>query len=289
MKRKYYLIDTENVGDQWFGLMDKMKKKDRMVAFYTENHSKRLEEFLLRQVNNPHMIWLECAIGNNALDYQLLGVLAYLIIKHPKASFCIFSNDKGYQKTVDFWLSRGVRICQKYPNQKKKKKDKKKMKQAQKGQNAETKQQDRQKKAVPASGTKKKTETLTEKQYVSKIAGFVPVSDLNGWYCSLTVILGQQAGREWYQKFRQDIQMQNKLAKYCVSDAYTRGVGLVALALQAHGLDTSKAEKAYKIIQAHDRQDLNGIKMDMDKITEPKGQNAYYKTLRPLIPLLKNM
>jgi len=35
-------------------------------------------------------------MGNNALDYQLIGVLSYLIAKHPKALFCIYSNDKNY-------------------------------------------------------------------------------------------------------------------------------------------------------------------------------------------------
>jgi len=126
LKRKYYLIDTENVGDKWYGLLDKVKKKDKIVTFYTENHSKRLEEFLLKHVNNSQIIWLECTVGNNALDYQLVGVLAYLIVKHPKASFCIYSNDKGYQKSVDFWQSRGVRISQKGLDEKKKEKKKNK-------------------------------------------------------------------------------------------------------------------------------------------------------------------
>ena len=58
LKRKYYLIDTENVGDKWYGLLDKVKKKDRIVTFYTENHSKQLEEFLLKHVNNSQIIWL---------------------------------------------------------------------------------------------------------------------------------------------------------------------------------------------------------------------------------------
>ncbi len=56
LKRRYYFIDTENVGDKWFGLLDKCKKKDRIITFYTENHSKRLEDFLIRQVNNPRVI-----------------------------------------------------------------------------------------------------------------------------------------------------------------------------------------------------------------------------------------
>ena len=90
MSRKYYLIDTENVGDRWFDMPSKIRKKDRIITFYTEHHSKQLEKYLIKQVHNPKILWLECAAGNNALDYQLMGVLSYLIAKHPKASFCLY-------------------------------------------------------------------------------------------------------------------------------------------------------------------------------------------------------
>jgi len=290
------LIDTENVGDRWFGLMEKMKKKDRIVTFYTENHSKRLEEFLLRQVNNPRIIWLECAVGNNALDYQLVGVLAYLVAKHPKASFCIYSNDKGYQKTVDFWTSRGIQISQKCPGQKKaKKKNKKKMRQIKKSQETEiktqaTKTQITKEKVLPENCTLgNKLEKLTAEQYVDKIAGSVPVSNLNGWYCALTVILGQTEGREWYQKIRHDTHKREFLSKCFTGDKYVRGVNLTALVLHANHLDADRAQEAYQIIQSHDYKDLNAIKIAFDKFMVPKAQNKYYKVLRPIIALLKEL
>lgn len=91
-----------------------------MIVFYTINHSKGLEEVFLRQVHHPQIIWQECMIGNNALDYQLIGVLAYLIVRHPKASFCIYSGDKGYDTPVDFWRERGIRISRNSADTKKK-------------------------------------------------------------------------------------------------------------------------------------------------------------------------
>lgn len=297
MKRKYYLIDTENVGDRWFGLMEKMKKKDRFVIFYTQNHSKRLEEFILRQINNPRIIWLECAVGNNALDYQLVGVLAYLVVKHPKASFCIYSNDKGYQKTVEFWTSRGIQISQKCPGQKKKekKKDKKKTKQIKNNQGTEIKAQSsrmqapKERKLSEACILGKKQEKLTDEEYVDKIAGSVPVSNLNGWYCALTVILGQTAGREWYQKIRNDMHHRELLSKFFTGDRFVRGVNLTALVLHANHLDAGRAQEAYQIIQSHDYRDLNAIKIDFDKFMEPKAQSSYYKVLRPIVSLLREL
>lgn len=270
LKRKYYLIDTENVGDKWYSLLDKVKKKDKIVTFYTENHSKRLEEFLLKHVNNSQIIWLECTVGNNALDYQLVGVLAYLIVKHPKASFCIYSHDKGYQKTVDFWQNRGVRISQKGLAGKKKEKKKNKPEKKKKG------AQDVQK-------------TFTEEQYLIEIAKSIPITNLNAWYCALTVILGQQKGRNWYQKIRSDQKLCDRLAQYCAGDHSERGIRLTSLVLCAAKLDTSQAEPIYKMIQSHDRKDLHMIKTQLDRMLGKKGQNPYYKAVRPVVLLLKDL
>jgi len=298
LKRKYYFIDTENVGDSWLKLVKKLKKKDRIITFYTENHSKCLEEFLVRQVNNPKIIWLECAVGNNALDYQLLGVLAYMIAKHPKASYCIYSNDKGYQKTVAFWQSRGIQMKQKFPEQKyldqKKKRDKKQKKKHKQSKKTKAKNQtklfmQKQSMYLDACDYKGNQTKLTEEQYVFEIAKSIPFSNLNGWYCALTVILGQKSGREWYQKIRRDVLMREDFSKHFTGNSDERCVNIVTLALYAHDLDTDKAKNIYEIIRAHHYKDLNAIKMDFDKIPELKTQTKYYRVLRPLVALLKDL
>lgn len=334
MKRKYYLVDTENVGDNWFGLLDKIRKKDRIVTFYTENHSKRLREFLLRQVNNAQIIWMECAVGNNALDYQLVGVLGYLIVKHPKASFCIYSNDKGYQKTAEFWESRGIHVTLKGSDQKKKakkeekraekKKDKKKGAQEKTGQdspldcktcssaakhpgnnvtastpeqpvnqsanNAPVSMSSQPAGSTSASPTKKKKKLSTQ-QYVTEIAKSVPASNLNGWYCALTHVLGQEAGRTQYEKIKESAQTREQLSKYCGGDRYSRGVHLTGLVLQANHLNADMGEKAYQIIQAYGTNELTKIKIELDKMIGQPSQhkNHYYNALRPVIALLHSL
>lgn len=291
LKRRYYFIDTENVGDKWFGLLDKCKKKDRIITFYTENHSKRLEDFLIRQVNNPRVIWLECTPGNNALDYQLIGVLAYLVAKHPKAAFCIYSNDKGYQKTVDFWNNRGIQICQRSPNQKKKavKKGKKKEKKSKKNLIPDITVQNYMKKDLTETCVPTENPLpVTAEQYVDSIAECIPISNLNGWYCALTVLLGQETGREWYQKIRQDAQMREILSGYFHGDKRKRSIRLITLTLHAYQLDTNKAQDAYHIIASHRCQNLGAIKIDFDKLTDHPSQQNYYKVLRPLIALLRD-
>lgn len=276
MSRKYYLVDTENVGDRWFDIPRKIRKKDRIVTFYTEHHSKHLEKYLIKQVHNPKILWLECATGNNALDYQLMGVLSYLIEKHPKASFCIYSNDKGYQAAVDFWTSRGIKVCQKgfeVPKKKKAKKEKAKKK----------------KEVLPASSREKMVEkgNMTEEQYVTKIARSVPVSDLGSWYHALTAILGQERGRDWYLKIRDDAKIRAAFSKHYKGDKDSRGVNLVATVLKRHDLDVANAEDAYRIIQSHNPKNIKAIKADFDKKFGKNPSQKYYKVLRPLFRVIK--
>lgn len=258
-KRKYYLIDTENVGDRWLGLPGKLKRKEKIITFYTENHSKHMEKFFMDHAHNPKIQWLECAAGSNALDYQLIGVLSYLIAQHPKAAFCIFSNDKGYQATVDFWKSHSIDITQKIYEVKDKKKSKKKKgkkKKANEGKNMAA----RAPSAAGAPGA-----TRPEEQYALEVARSLPASDLNSWYNVMTMLLGQEAGREWYRTFRQDAQLRKRLSQYCVGDSNTRSVKLVETIFRRFGFDVSHAKASYEIIQSHGFKNLSAIKVGFDK------------------------
>lgn len=325
LKRKYYLIDTENVGDRWFELLQKIEKKDQVITFYTENHSNRLKEYLLTQVHNPKILWLECATGNNALDYQLIGVLAYLIAKHPKASFCIYSNDKDYRNTVEFWQNRGIDVRQKgfaEVKQKKEKKKKGKSKQAErqkagKDRPSEQKKAEKQRQPEPQKAGKIRPSEqkargraqspvkgilsspsrmslqmprrgkLTEEQYVREIAKSVPLSDLGGWYQTLTAMLGQEAGRNWYLRIKDDAELRDNLSRYYMNDVDDRGVNLVAAVLNLHDLDVSRAEEAYHIIQSHSRKNLKAMRADFDKQFGKKPPQKYFKVLRPIIRVIK--
>lgn len=110
MKRRFILVDTENVQNRWFELLGNLREKDKIIVFYTENHSKKLQDYLEVSKGGKRLRWVECISGEDALDYQLLGVLSYLIYIHPKADYTIYSNDKGYQDAVSHWKDKGVRI-----------------------------------------------------------------------------------------------------------------------------------------------------------------------------------
>lgn len=145
-------------------------------------------------------------------------------------------------------------------------------------------------KMIPAAAAGEKIAgqgKLTEEQYVTEIAKSVPVSNLGGWYQALTAILGQEKGRDWYLKIRDDSELQETLSKYCTDDEYFRGVNLIATVLDVHGLDVAKAEDAYRIIRSHNRKNLKAIKADFDKKFGKKPQQGYFKAIRPLIRVIK--
>ncbi len=110
MKKRYLLIDSENVQNRLFEILEKSRKKDKIIIFYTVYHSGRLEGFLRTNHNKKNIEFVECMTGNNALDLQLMGVLAYLVQKHPKRGFVVYSNDKGYVTAVKHWQKLNVDV-----------------------------------------------------------------------------------------------------------------------------------------------------------------------------------
>ncbi len=277
MKRKYYLIDTENVGDRWMNLPDKIDKKDRLIVFYTDHHSKTLEKCLMKQLHNPHIIWLECMAGNNALDYQLIGVLSYLITKHSNASFYVYSNDKDYCETVEYWKSRGIRIVQELYEVIEKKKGKKKKK--------------KKKKSADTAALESAAATYTgnfagledQKQLLIEIARVVPVRRMNRWYTALTAFLGQENGRAQYRQFKDKEQLRTALSEYLEGDGRQQQIGLLRLALKYGNLDPDQAENIYQIIMLHGCKNLSAIKCALDEKFGMQPPQRYYAVVRPFI------
>ena len=106
---KIYLVDTENVAAEWSVLADKAKKKDLFILFYT-NDSQRLSYHDLRLCSKNKLEYVRCHAGQNALDFQLVSYMGYLIRKTPEAKYIIVSRDKGYDPVVQFWKEEGIRV-----------------------------------------------------------------------------------------------------------------------------------------------------------------------------------
>lgn len=107
MAKKVYLVDTENVGAVWKHLFQLAANTDDIYLFYTENTpflSYNDLEYILSYKERFTMI--KCYTGNNALDFQLVSYLGFLMKTGAKTQYIIVSNDTGYDAMVHFWNDR---------------------------------------------------------------------------------------------------------------------------------------------------------------------------------------
>ena len=121
-----YLIDTENVRVSWTDILYCAKPGDAVYVFYTEN-SPRIHignlDFLAEC--RARVEYVECyktgEVGDNALDFQLVSMLGYLIagsvdMRRPEVYF-IVSCDGGFDATVKFWRRNNILIQRLVPEQ----------------------------------------------------------------------------------------------------------------------------------------------------------------------------
>lgn len=111
MAKKFYLVDTENVGSVWVDLIPTLGKQDCLLLFYTVNSSGISYEDLLKLAGQEEKYqMIQCFTGRNGLDFQLVSYLGYLIKSNTKAEFIIISNDIGYDAVVRFWSAKDISV-----------------------------------------------------------------------------------------------------------------------------------------------------------------------------------
>ncbi|MBQ7266366.1 MAG: hypothetical protein IJS61_09740 [Firmicutes bacterium] len=106
---KTYLVDSENVGESWIDLLG--DDESQFLIFYTE-HSPRIDyEHVVRLINSKNEIeFIHCYKGNNALDFQSVSYLGYLLCSKKTGEMIIVSNDTGFDAVVNFWKEQGLDV-----------------------------------------------------------------------------------------------------------------------------------------------------------------------------------
>lgn len=107
-----YLIDYENVKCDGLNGITKLTKDDKVIIFYSDNADK-LTFGLHKRINEAvaDISYIKVEVGmKNALDFQLVSYLGYLIAQDLNNTYHIISNDAGFNSVVKFWLKRKVTI-----------------------------------------------------------------------------------------------------------------------------------------------------------------------------------
>lgn len=105
-----YLVDFENVTSAGISGIQRLTKEDKVYIFYTVNAANMSFAAHLNLLSSPaEVIYYNVSSGGkNALDFQLSSFLGYLISKGEDKSFCIISNDKGFEYVKSFWERSGL-------------------------------------------------------------------------------------------------------------------------------------------------------------------------------------
>ena len=101
---RLFLIDYENVNAAGLHGIGQPSADDRVILFYSQSAStlsfEIMDEMLSASIM-PERICLEHS-GKNALDFQLVTFLGYLVAKNFADEYYIVSKDAGYQAAISF-------------------------------------------------------------------------------------------------------------------------------------------------------------------------------------------
>lgn len=85
---RHFLVDSENVNDNWLMLFDMADEDDEIVVFYTKKspHMSYMSVIRLMENNSINVRFEECYEGTNALDFQLVSYMGYLMGRNDTRS-----------------------------------------------------------------------------------------------------------------------------------------------------------------------------------------------------------
>lgn len=107
-----YLIDFENIGNKWAGVMEDAGKGDVAVLFYSDNAPKAMLDQLEKAERRGIVLkFRHCVCGRNGLDFQLASELGYLIGTGTEGDYVIVSDDSGYDVLADYWKTAGQSVA----------------------------------------------------------------------------------------------------------------------------------------------------------------------------------
>lgn len=251
---RIYLIDSENISDEWVDLLDTIGQRDAIFVFYTgkSTHINCERVYKLMRHGMGRVQWIRCFEGNNALDFQLVTELGAKISKGEAAEYIIVSRDNGYNCVIRYWTERGIAVSKKGT--------------------AMEKRTEEPEEAIPAAGPfcREMEETLEEApeesgktasdaDFLHALLKSVDIMDNALLYGTLTAFKGMAAGAEEYRRLRDlDEEEKETLRGLLLEDKHERGVNYVRLLAHRNGWAAGDAEELYQAI-------LSGSKKNKDK------------------------
>ena len=114
---RIYFLDTENIGAAWIDAVLRDEDVGEVVVFYTKN-SQPVPLTSLPRLGGiwPKLTFIECCVGQNALDFQLATELGFRVAGAPGDDYVILTRDAGYDAIVKYWQQKGVSVTRITPD-----------------------------------------------------------------------------------------------------------------------------------------------------------------------------
>ena len=109
--KRIYLVDSENVGDIWVPLLVASQPDEEVIVFYTQKSPHmNYENVRLLKETEKEAEFIKCFEGSNALDFQLVTQLGYMLCGNQENCYVIVSNDTGFDAAVRYWKQRNMPV-----------------------------------------------------------------------------------------------------------------------------------------------------------------------------------
>ena len=111
-KKRYFLIDFENVHHYGLIGIENLTENDELIIFYSLNaDSIPFSLFEALHTTPAKLVLNNVDVGEkNALDFQLATYCGYLIGEDNNVEVHIISCDKGYEFIRSFWSKKGIEV-----------------------------------------------------------------------------------------------------------------------------------------------------------------------------------
>ncbi len=107
-----FLIDSENANETLYDKIGDLEPTDKVIIFYSGS-SKRLSIkcHINIEKSSVEKEYISVLVGTpNALDFQLVSHLGYLIAIDANNKYAIISEDKGYDVVCKYWQKANVNV-----------------------------------------------------------------------------------------------------------------------------------------------------------------------------------
>lgn len=107
-----FLVDFENVRSDDLSCVNQLSSGDRVILFYSEKADK-ISIGLHRRILESKAVfeYRKAEVGlKDALDFQLVTYLGFLVAANAKETYVVVSNDKGFDSAASFWRRQGYDV-----------------------------------------------------------------------------------------------------------------------------------------------------------------------------------